>query len=371
MSAADLVPIFDPEEYKAPFPYMGGKSRVAAEVWARFGDVQNYVEPFFGSGAVLFKRPEEHDWRERVETVNDADGMVANFWRALKADPEAVAEAADWPVSECDLHARHAWLKGKRESITARLEGDPDWYDAKVAGWWVWATCLWIGGPLFADGPWVVIDGELVRMPRERRVKRQLPDLGNAGRGIERKLPHLGDAGIGIHRKRPHLGDAGRGECEQWSEHLRTYMMQLADRLRRVRVCCGDWARVMGTAPTLHVGNPTGIFLDPPYSQKERDPRCYRMDRLGLAEECREWCLEHGDDPRLRIALCGYAGEGHEPLEAAGWSVLAWKTHGGYSNQRKTGTNDNKYRERIWFSPHCINAKADVPHQPTLQEVAP
>jgi hypothetical protein len=26
---------------KAPFPYMGGKSRIAREVWRRFGDVPN------------------------------------------------------------------------------------------------------------------------------------------------------------------------------------------------------------------------------------------------------------------------------------------------------------------------------------------
>lgn len=32
--------------YKAPFPWFGGKSKVAAEVWRRFGDVTNYVEPF-------------------------------------------------------------------------------------------------------------------------------------------------------------------------------------------------------------------------------------------------------------------------------------------------------------------------------------
>jgi len=384
MSTAELVPAFDPAEYKAPFPYMGGKSRVAAEVWARFGDVPNYVEPFFGSGAVLFKRPAEHDWANRIEAVNDADGMVANFWRALKGAPEEVARHADWPVNENDLHARHAWLKGKRESITARLEGDPDWYDAKAAGWWVWATCLWIGRGMFADGPWVVVDGELVNVPRERGVNRKLPHLGdagmgirrqlphlaNAGVGIHRKLPHLGDAGRGIHRKLPHLGNAGMGECGQWSEHLRTYMLQLADRLRRVRVCCGDWSRVTGPTPTVMNGI-TGVFLDPPYSQDERDAGCYAVDRPGLAAECLEWCLANGNDPRLRIALCGYAGEGHEPLEADGWSVFAWKAHGGYSNQRKTGTNDNKHRERIWFSPHCINAEADVPHQPTLQEVAP
>lgn len=52
----------------APFPYFGGKSRVADLVWSRFGDVKNYVEPFCGSCAVLLKRPEEQ-WRAgRIET---------------------------------------------------------------------------------------------------------------------------------------------------------------------------------------------------------------------------------------------------------------------------------------------------------------
>ena len=27
---------------KAPFPYFGGKLRIAKEVWARFGDVPNF-----------------------------------------------------------------------------------------------------------------------------------------------------------------------------------------------------------------------------------------------------------------------------------------------------------------------------------------
>jgi site-specific DNA-adenine methylase len=77
---------------KALFPWFGGKSRVATEVWQRFGDVPNYVEPFFGSGAVLLGRLHE----PHIETINDKDGFVANFWRATKADPEAVAHYADW-----------------------------------------------------------------------------------------------------------------------------------------------------------------------------------------------------------------------------------------------------------------------------------
>ena len=50
-STTPLLPI------KTPFPYTGGKSSVAPEVWRRFGDVKNYVEPFFGGGGVLLNRP--------------------------------------------------------------------------------------------------------------------------------------------------------------------------------------------------------------------------------------------------------------------------------------------------------------------------
>lgn len=91
---------------KAPFPWFGGKSRAAALIWERFGDVANYVEPFAGSLAVLLGRPTE----PRIETINDLDAMVSNFWRAVTAAPDQVAEHADWPVSEPDLHARHRWL---------------------------------------------------------------------------------------------------------------------------------------------------------------------------------------------------------------------------------------------------------------------
>ena len=41
---------------KAPFPWFGGKSRVAHLGWDRIGNVPNYVEPFFGSGAVVSAR---------------------------------------------------------------------------------------------------------------------------------------------------------------------------------------------------------------------------------------------------------------------------------------------------------------------------
>lgn len=67
-------------EYTAPFPYFGGKSTVAADVWQRFGpDIRNYVEPFFGSGAVLLNRPDWSPDANYLETVNDKSGFLANF----------------------------------------------------------------------------------------------------------------------------------------------------------------------------------------------------------------------------------------------------------------------------------------------------
>ena len=202
---------------QAPFPWFGGKSRVAQMVWSRFGAVDNYVEPFFGSGAVLFGRP---DWRPGMtETANDKDGYVSNFWRAVSAAPEAVAKWADWPVNENDLHARHAWLVQHRGELSRRLEGDPCFFDAKIAGWWVWGLCSWIGGRWCSgDGPWSVVDGKLA--------------LGNNGQGINRRRPHLSNSGQGINRQLPHLGDRG-----QW---LQEWFERLQHRLRDVRICCGD-----------------------------------------------------------------------------------------------------------------------------------
>ena len=72
------------------FPYFGGKRRAAADVWAALGTVDRYIEPFFGSGAVLLGAPV----RPKSELVNDISHHVANLWRALQHDPATVWRAA-------------------------------------------------------------------------------------------------------------------------------------------------------------------------------------------------------------------------------------------------------------------------------------
>lgn len=314
----------------APFPYFGGKSRVAAEVWSRFGKVDSYVEPFFGSGAVLLGRPSPSG----VETVNDIDGMLCNFWRAVRHSPDAVAEFADWPVSEVDLHARHMVLVEERAGLTERLLVDPDYYDARLAGWWVWGASCWIGdGWCSGQGPWVREGG--------RMVKR------GAGLGVNRKLPNLGDMGRGVNRQLPHLGDAGR---------LNDWMRALSARLRHVRIACGSWDRVMGDSVTVrgkgHFGV-AGMFLDPPYAAGDMD-YCAGGMGLGVADDVRAWCLKQGSRREMRIALCGHGSE-HSALEAEGWSRYEWQTVGGYGTTEEARARGAS--ETIWFSPACVTSQ--------------
>lgn len=309
----------------APFPWFGGKRKVADEVWSRFGTVGNYVEPFFGSGAVLFSRPAPFAGNE---TINDIDGFVANFWRSVQRDPESTARHADNPVNENDLHARHAWLVSQTETLRARLEGSPDFFDAKIAGWWVWGISCWIGsGWCSGRGPWGVVDGKLVH-------------LGNNGRGVNRQLVHLGDNGQGVAKQ------SGRDRLLPW-------FAALSERLVRVRVASGDWSRVCGPSVTFKHGL-TGVFLDPPYSDESgRNGEVYRADDLAVARDVREWAIENGKRKDMRIALCGYEGEHDMPQD---WAVYSWNAGEGFGGQAEKRSGNGR-RERIWFSPHCLSAR--------------
>lgn len=297
---------------KAPFPYFGGKSRAASLIWERLGNTPNYVEPFAGSLAVLLGRPHA----PKIETVNDKDCYLANFWRALKLDPEAVARYADWPVNEADLHARHKWLIAQAD-FRERMLSEPEYYDVKIAGWWAWGLSSWIGGG-WCDG------------------------------SLRRQLPHLIRPGQGIKQYR----NAGT---------LLEVLTKLSERLQFVRVACGDWSRIVGQSVTFLCSAPCAVVLDPPYAGYEE----VYNEASTISADVRAWAIENGDNPQLRIALCGYDGEHAMP---DGWTVVEWRAAGGHGN-RNDGY-ENKHRERIWFSPHCLKVARVVGHQEAMRIAA-
>jgi site-specific DNA-adenine methylase len=344
------------EVLKSPFPYFGGKSGATSTVWAAFGEVKNYVEPFAGSAAMLLGAPPG----KRVETVNDKDGFVANFWRAISKDPEQVAHHADWPVNETDLFARHSWLVRNCGDLSERLSSDPDYFDAKVAGWWAWGACAWIGsGWCSGSGPWVY-DGVSIVNARKlphlgdggQGVNRQIPHL-NRGQGINRKLPHL-SSGQGINHQIPHLGNGGRGinkgDSVDRTAFIQDWFRELHVRMRDVRVTSGDWARVVTDSVTVLHGL-TAVFLDPPYTLGDMQ---YAAGGCGgeLVRDVQAWCATTGQNPKLRIVLCGHAGE-HDALLAHGWHTRVWKASSGYKKPKEGEVSLYK-TETLWCSPYCI-----------------
>lgn len=293
---------------KAPFVYFGGKSRIADVVWSALGDVRHYVEPFFGSGAVLLSR-QGYDPLRHVETINDADGFVANAWRSIKFSPEAVHRWSDWPVNHADKMARVRLLQRRRHDLLARLVENDEYHDPQLGGVWIWCQSVGIGK--WYDSP------------------NQIPHIAGTGQGVAR-----------ISCREP-------GALQGWID-------QLAARMRHVRVICGDWSRVCGGKAHDRMG-PVGFFFDPPYAVEDR-VACYVEEDFTVAHDVRRFCLAHGDKRTYRMVLAGY--NEHRELLDHGWKAHHWKATGGYANTGKGRGRVNAARETLYLSPHCLPVPA-------------
>ncbi len=275
------------------FPYFGGKRRAAPQIWELFGQVDRYVEPFFGSGAVLLGNPYDP---HPSELVNDLSHHVANLWRSIKKDPETVWDLTTAPCSDVELRGRmrllNEWSLPDPENL--------DSCDPYMAGLWLYCSCVAIK---WGD-PWI------------RRM----------------------DPGVGVKAV-----TYSKGKFDA-----------LVDRMARVQVMCGDWKRCVTPAARFdHVrgdGALCAVFLDPPYGVGNGVE--YEDGSGDIASEVWEWAVANGNDPKLRIVVAGYE-DGRELPE--GWTIVQWNTNGGYGNQRKTKDNDNRLKERLWCSPHCLN----------------
>ena len=315
---------------RAPFPFFGGKHDIAHVVWERFGPVRHYLEPFAGSLSVLLQRPHP----PQIETVNDLDGQITNVWRALAQDPRAVAQYADRPVNEIDMHAANRWLVAQQETLAERLRADLHYYDAEAAGLWIWGKSCWIGSGWCAPP----------RAGIQRRGRGPKPAISHTGFGVQ---------GLGVSRKRPHLANNGgfTGANTRQGEGLLLWFTALQHRLRRVRVLCGDWTRLVTPAALYGPGTPVGIVLDPPYTHALRETHLYAADS-DVAGAVHAWAVLHGEDPRLRIALCGLQDEHVMPDT---WSAYRWQSRGGWSNSKHHGRASGQPRQEcVWFSPGCL-----------------
>jgi site-specific DNA-adenine methylase len=302
---------------RAPFPYYGGKYTIVDELNRRFGDVDVRIDPFCGSAAWILASPPV-----KTEIINDLYADVVNAYRAIRADPDAVAHYCDYPVSELDRLARIWTLRETLPERAARCAADPNWYDARAAGYYLYTVSTDIKAQPYKRGPWVVENGKLVKRSGVNGMTKSVP----------KQVKPFGTSKVRY-------------------AALVVWFRQIAERLRGVVILCGDWLRAVSTFPSGKYGA-TAILIDPPYP--EYGQRLYATDaQSSVWFDAARWAVANGDNPLVRIAVCGYWSPETDAVFPSDWARFRWTTQGGFGNLRKRGANENRFRECVWFSPHC------------------
>ena len=346
---------------KAPFPWYGGKSNWAPLIWERFGTPQRYIEPFAGSLAVLLAAPE----KPKSEIVCDTFSLIVNLWRAIAADPEAVAHYADWPTFHDDLTARHRWLVRWRDETAPRFAEDPDFYDVRAAGWYVWGLSNWIGGG-FCSG--VPCNQRPIATSNQGVMSRRIPHIGATvgGQGVNAQARGR------VHDSRPSIDTRAKAQSrgvmsrldgirpDERGERLIPWMQALAERLSGVVILNRSWESavtptLLGQTGTSHLE--TAVLLDPPYKTAPRSKNLYDSDHDGTSDDVAvasyEWAVQHGD--KIRIAYCCQDGDFPTPP--------GWEHH-----TREFGGSKGKCQnvDCVMFSPAC-HLDSDAPLFANLQ----
>lgn len=91
------------KEMRTVLKYPGAKNRIASWICSYIPEHSVYLEPYAGSLAVLFNKPRSH-----IETVNDLNEDVVNYFRVLRDYPEELKKAIELtPYSRMEYDASY------------------------------------------------------------------------------------------------------------------------------------------------------------------------------------------------------------------------------------------------------------------------
>lgn len=249
----------------------GSKWRLAREIVARLPRRPVYVEPFFGSGAVLMAKP-----RWPSELINDLDGRVTALFRVLRDRPAELARAV-----ALTPYSRREWEEVRSSA------GDGD-------------------------------DGE------------RGGDLEVARRFLVRGYMTHGNWSHGPGGWR-HDGKTGRLAAKEWSD-LPARIERAADRFRGVMIECRPAVEVIerfqGESVTIFADPPY-----PEYSAQGRRCRAYRHEMLDESDH--RPLLEVLRAHRGPVVACSYRNALYDgALLGAGWEVVEFDARAEHGVER-------------------------------------
>lgn len=105
---------------KSPITRVGGKAYMASWIISFFPDHEHYIEPFAGALHVLFAKP-----KSRLETVNDKEGDLVNFWMVCRDRLDELVKKLDFTP-----YSRQLYEKWKYENMPEEdpVEWAARWY---------------------------------------------------------------------------------------------------------------------------------------------------------------------------------------------------------------------------------------------------
>ena len=280
-----------------PFPWLGGKSRMVNTILPLLPSHATYVEPFSGAANILLaKKPSQ------VEVLNDACGLLVNFFRVLQD-----------PAQRLALLDRLQWTPYARMEYARALEhlDDPD----PVMKAWAFFTaqCQGISG-----------SGSLGGRNANNWGYSRTVDQAQSFRGHVEKLPAIAQRLLEVHIEH---GD-GVGVIRRWD------------------------------APD------TLFYVDPPYADSTRTNKSGRASyHREIDDDGQQTLVDALLRLQGGAILSGYRTPLYQPLEDAGWERREFAMDLSAAARVRTfdpmsaaGKEKRKRIECLWLSPDVAAA---------------
>lgn len=188
---------------RSPFPWFGGKQKLADEILALFPTHLVYVEVFGGGASVLLSKPPA-----KLDVYNDLDEGLVNFFRCLRDAPDRLV-----PLLEITPYARSEW-------------------EAAKTGWWT------AEDPVERARQWYVVASQSFGAMVARDAR---PSTGRGWGGERLGLMHLNRAASTANRV--------------------DNIWRFVERMRLVQIECLDWRACLDR----YDHSDCVFYLDPPY----------------------------------------------------------------------------------------------------------
>lgn len=102
------------QECKRFISYFGGKAKIAPWVVSKIPKHLVYVEPFFGSGAVMFAKPPIRN-SKYIEIINDINSDVYNFYKVVRDNPKELVAMLDTAIYSRELNDESRYSDPKND----------------------------------------------------------------------------------------------------------------------------------------------------------------------------------------------------------------------------------------------------------------